>query len=137
MPKNLKTQLKELQDQHDAVLAILNHVAPDIDLDSELNDVAMKPDGTLVYIGELAAPAGDTEDTTEDAEHTPEQPQDETDTEHGDDEDDETTNESNQPTVFKFRRPSPARSRGGTASTKPDVAAMIESARNINAGVGI
>ena len=48
-----------LQDQLEGLIAILRHVAPGVDLDAELENVAFRRDGTPVYIGGLL-PASET-----------------------------------------------------------------------------
>ena len=54
---DVAAKLLDAQSTNASLRAMLAHVAPDIDVEAELDNIATKRDGTLVYIGESAAPA--------------------------------------------------------------------------------
>ena len=72
MARKTKDQLRieELEDQVEAYQTILGHVAPDVDVDAELDNIAYRKDGTPVYIGDLGASVASEEATEEPEEAT-------------------------------------------------------------------
>ena len=64
MAKITAKEIKELRERNELLEVILEHVNPGLDLETEMDNVAYRKDGTAVYIGDL--PQGEaTNDETE------------------------------------------------------------------------